>query len=70
MTYFDALGRHSSSKNPLGQVSEVAYDGLGRVITSTQYLDGVPVSQATGFDALGNRLSSTDAEQHTASFPL
>ena len=28
--YFDALGRRSSSKNPMGQVSDVAYDGLGR----------------------------------------
>lgn len=68
VTYFDVLGRRSSSKNPMGQISEVAYDGLGRVITSTQYLEGVPVSQATGYDALGNRLSSTDAEQHTAGF--
>ena len=35
VTYFDALGRRSSSKNPLGQVSDVDYDGLGRVITNT-----------------------------------
>ncbi|HIP70625.1 MAG TPA: RHS repeat protein, partial [Anaerolineae bacterium] len=31
VTYYDALGRRSATKNPAGQLAEYAYDALGRV---------------------------------------
>ena len=65
---YDALGRRASSTDVLGQVTEYAYDGLGRLITTTRYLDGQPVRTATAYDALGNRLAQTDPLTHTVTY--
>ncbi len=65
LTSYDALGRPIAAKDPLGHLTAYAYDGLGRVVTTTHYLDGVPVTSHTTYDALGNRLATTDAEGHT-----
>jgi RHS repeat-associated protein len=68
VTYFDNLGRRSAVKDPMGHLTEFAYDGLGRVVTTTRYLDSEPVTTVTTYDALGNRLSQTDANDHTTLF--
>jgi YD repeat-containing protein len=68
VTYFDALGRRSAAKDPLGGLTEFSYDGLGRVMTTTRYLDQLPVTNYSSYDALGNRLSQTDAEENTTTF--
>jgi RHS repeat-associated protein len=68
VTYFDSLGRRSASRDPMGHLTEFAYDGLGRVITTTRYLDSQPVITVTTYDALGNRLSQADANEHTTLF--
>jgi YD repeat-containing protein len=61
-TAYDALGRRASVTDVLGHVTAFAYDGLGRVVTTTRTLDQSPVSNLQSYDALGNRLSETDAE--------
>ncbi|MEM7798141.1 MAG: hypothetical protein AAF633_03035, partial [Chloroflexota bacterium] len=72
VTYFDDLGRQFSSKDPMGNVTDITYDTLGRTISTTRYLiDGqttISVTTGTTFDALGNRLASTDADGHTMSY--
>lgn len=68
VTFYDSLGRRSASQDGMGNLAEFAYDGLGRLITTTQYLDQLPIYTITSYDALGNRLSSTDAEGHTTSY--
>ncbi|MCP4418597.1 MAG: RHS repeat protein, partial [Chloroflexi bacterium] len=38
VTYYDTLGRRSSSKDSMGSLTDYEYDGLGRLITTTRYL--------------------------------
>jgi YD repeat-containing protein len=71
VTYYDpstgsgqARGQRSASKDPMGNETEYGYDALGRVITTTRWLDGVPVVSVNHYDALGNRIT------HTATSPL
>ena len=68
VTYYDALGRRSGSKDSMGNLTDYDYDGLGRLITTTRYLDGVPIETSTEYDALGNRLTQTDAEDNETVF--
>ncbi|MCP5094729.1 MAG: hypothetical protein GY943_04170 [Chloroflexi bacterium] len=68
VTYYDDLGRRSNSKDPMGNVIAFAYDDLGRVVTTTRYLDSLPIMQVTTYDALGNRLFETNGRDHTTSF--
>jgi RHS repeat-associated protein/uncharacterized repeat protein (TIGR01451 family) len=67
-TTYDAASRVIATQNPMGQVTEQAYDTLGRPITATQYLDTLPVRTVTHYDALGNRSSQTDSLNHTIYF--
>ncbi len=68
VTYYDANGRRVATKNALGQLTDYGFDSLGRTDETTRYLAGQPVQNKTQFDALGNRLFSTDAENHTTSY--
>ena len=68
VTTFDTLGRRASSKDPMGNMIDFTYDGLGRLTTTTRYLDGQPVNTVTSYNALGNRLTQTDAEGNTTTF--
>ncbi|MCL4872180.1 MAG: hypothetical protein KJ063_24745 [Anaerolineae bacterium] len=65
---YDSLGRRSTSQDALGQITEFAYDGLGRLITTTRYLDAAPITTHISYDALGNRLTTTNAEGHTTHY--
>lgn len=68
VTYYDGLGRQTQTKDALGHISDLAYDGLGRIVTTTRYLDSEPVVNTQTYDALGNRLSATNANSHTTTF--
>lgn len=70
VTYYDSAGRASGRKDAKGFLSSNSYDGLSRVITSTRYLDNgtTLVQSSSTFDALGNTLTSTDAEGNTMSY--
>ncbi|MCP4420835.1 MAG: RHS repeat protein, partial [Chloroflexi bacterium] len=68
VTYYDTLGRRSSGKDGMGSLTDYEYDGLGRLITTTRYLDQLPIYTITQYDALGNRLTQTDAEGNDTSF--
>ncbi len=60
--------RRSATRDALGNRTEFGYDALGRVITTTRYLDGVAVTTLTHYDLLGRRTGQTDARGHTATF--
>ncbi len=61
-------GRRAQSINPLGHISDVGYDGLGRLIITTRYLDGQPVTTITHYDARGGRYAQTDARGNTTTY--
>lgn len=67
-TAYDGLGRRASVTNAMGHVTEYAYDDLGRVITTTRYLNSQPILTVVAYDALGNQLSQTDANDHTVTY--
>ncbi|MCA9923643.1 MAG: VCBS repeat-containing protein [Anaerolineales bacterium] len=68
VTYYDALGRRSSVKDVMGNMTEFGYDGLSRQESTTRYLDGQPVTTGSAFDALGNRRTETNARGYTTTF--
>ncbi|MBX3057672.1 MAG: DUF11 domain-containing protein, partial [Anaerolineae bacterium] len=68
VTYYDNLNRPYRSKDPMGNLSDIGFDDVGRVITTTRYLgglDGIPVPTVVTYNALGLRLGQTDAEDNT-----
>ena len=67
-TVYDRMGRRAQSINPLGHVTDVGYDGLGRQITTTRYLDGQPVTTLSHYDARGSRYAQTDARGNTTTY--
>src|SRR5690606_20072030 len=68
VTSYDALGRRSNTTDPLGRIATFAYDGLGRVITTTRYLGAQAVTSVTYYDGLGNRLQTLDANGRATSY--
>jgi RHS repeat-associated protein len=68
VTYYDAHGRRSATRDPLGNLTEFDYDSRGRLITTTRYLDDVPVVTVNHYDALGNRVGQTDAMGYTTTY--
>jgi len=66
ITLYNDLGQRSGTQNALGYLTTFAYDSLGRLITTTRYLDGTPVQIASHYDALGNVISQTDARQNSS----
>lgn len=68
VTLYDEQGRPTATIDPLGNQTEMAYDSFGRVVTTTRYLEGTPVQQHTIYNAVGNRVSQTDAEGNTVTF--
>ncbi|MEM9773651.1 MAG: RHS repeat-associated core domain-containing protein [Chloroflexota bacterium] len=69
VTYFDDLGRRSGTKDPMGNETDFDYDDLGRMTTTTRYLQTsggtVNVVNTAGFDGLGNRKTSTNPDGYT-----
>lgn len=68
VTLYDNFGRPAATQDALGNIVEMGYDSLGRVITMTLYLDDVPVRTITAYDAAGRRISQTDAKGQTTTF--
>ena len=68
LTTYDAFGRRAATNDPLGNVTQFTYDGLGRIVTTTRTLAGLPVTSHNLFDAAGNRLAATDANGHTTTY--
>ena len=76
-TTYDTLGRTSLVLDLLDRATLYTYDGLGRVLTTSYSIDPngplappphIVWTTTTGYDALGNRLSYTDAEGHTTTY--
>ena len=67
MTEYD-YDRRSATVDALGNRTEFGYDALGRVVTTTRYLDTLPVTTLTHYDLLGQRVGQTDARGNTATF--
>jgi YD repeat-containing protein len=68
VTGYDVRGRRSSTQDPMGNVTDFGYDVLGRLITTTRYLDGEPVVTVNHYDALGNRVGQTDSRGNTTTY--
>jgi RHS repeat-associated protein len=68
VTLYDQFGRPAATQDALGNMVEMGYDSLGRVVTMTRYLDDMPVQTGTAYDAAGRRISQTDAEGQTTNF--
>ncbi len=68
VTGYDERGRHSAITDTLGHVTEYGYDKQGRLITTTRYLDGQPVTTLSHYDVFGNRVGQTDARGSTTTY--
>jgi YD repeat-containing protein len=62
----DALGRSSSSTNPLGQTSQLSYDPAGRITTVTNTA-GVQIERYC-YDSQGRVISRTDTLNKSDTF--
>jgi len=69
-TTYDALGRVTSRTDPNGKVTQFVYDNLGRLTSVTQDAGsgGLNLVTSYSYDEVGNRLTQTDAKQHTTSY--
>jgi RHS repeat-associated protein len=69
-TGYDALGRVTSKTDQAGKVTGYGYDGLGRLTSVTQdaVAGGFNYVTSYGYDEVGNRISQTDANQHTTTY--
>lgn len=68
VTLYDKHNRPYATIDPLGGETQIGYDEVGRVVTTTRMLDGVPVQTVIDYDAAGRRASQTDANGHTTTF--
>jgi YD repeat-containing protein len=68
VTLYDAFGRPAGTQDALGNITTIGYDSAGRVLTTTRYLEQLPVHTFQTYDAAGRRLTQTDAEGRTITF--
>ncbi len=60
-TTYDGLGRPLSTQDAMGNLTSYAYDTVGRLVTTTQFLDdGTPVQTRNRYDAVGNMVGQVD----------
>jgi YD repeat-containing protein len=52
----------------LGHTTRFDYDSLGRVVTTTRWLSGAPITEVTQYDALGNRVQVSNALSQISKF--
>ena len=69
-TAYDALGRVMSKIDQAGKVTAYGYDALGRLTSVTQdaVTGGLNLLTQYGYDEVGNRISHTDANNHTTTY--
>jgi len=72
-THYDSLGRVDYKLDQAGVRTDYGYDGDGRLTSVTQYLNFGQANQQAlvtqyGYDEVGNRISQTDANQHTTKY--
>jgi len=69
-TAYDALGRVTSKADQAGKVTAYGYDALGRLSSVTQdaVTGGLNLLTQYGYDEVGNRISQTDANNHTTTY--
>jgi len=72
-THYDSLGRVDYKLDQTGVRTDYGYDGDGRLTSVTQYLNFGQANQQAlvtqyGYDEVGNRISQTDANQHTTKY--
>ena len=72
-THYDSLGRVDYKLDQAGVRTDYGYDGDSRLTSVTQYLNFGQANQQAlvtsyGYDEVGNRISQTDANQHTTKY--
>ncbi len=65
-TEYNSFGRRSASIDTMGERTEYGYDAMGRVITTTRTLNGLPVETVTLYDAAGRTSGTVDALGNTS----
>ena len=69
-TAYDNLGRVITKTDQAGKVTGYGYDALGRLTSVTQdaVQGGLNLLTQYGYDQVGNRISQTDANNHTTTY--
>ena len=69
-TAYDALGRVTSRTDANGKIMQYGYDVLGRLTSVVQdaVSGGLNLLTQYGYDEVGNRITQTDASNHTTSY--
>ena len=69
-TSYDNLSRVISRTDQAGKVTAYGYDALGRLTSATQdaVTGGLNLVTTYGYDQIGNRISQTDANNHTTTY--
>ena len=55
-------------RHPPGKVTGYGYDALGRLTSATQDVGGLNLLTSYGYDEVGNRISQTDANNHSTTY--
>jgi RHS repeat-associated protein/uncharacterized repeat protein (TIGR01451 family) len=68
--HYDFLGRADSKTDQAGRITQYGYDNVGRLKTVTQTLNPGTANEqelvtSYGYDEVGERISQTDANNHT-----
>ncbi len=68
LTTYDSLGRVSQKQDQAGKINQYGYDANSRLTSVTWTNNGVSLVTKYGYDEIGNRISQTDANNHTTKY--